>query len=97
MNQKIEFKLKKSISKLKEETLNYFQNQGFKLAQQNGSSLQFNKGSLARNMMTFNPLRGFICKRLDSRLLDVSFWKIQFWKSKKTATKESFLFIEKEV
>lgn len=57
MKQKIEFKSNKSIDVLKEETLNYFQKQGFKLASGDENSLQFERGSALKNMVTFNPLK----------------------------------------
>ena len=57
MNHKIEFKSNKSTNILKEETLNYFQNQGFKLAKSDEISLQFERGSVMKNMVTFNPLK----------------------------------------
>lgn len=57
MNQKIEFKSNKSVNILKEETLNYFQKQGFKLAKSDENSLQFERGSVMKNMVTFNPLK----------------------------------------
>lgn len=57
MNQKIEFKSNKSVNLLKEETLNYFQKQGFKLAKSAENSLQFERGSAMKNMVTFNPLK----------------------------------------
>lgn len=57
MNQKIEFKSNKSVDVLEEETLNYFQRQGFKLANRDDNSLQFERGSVMKNMITFNPLK----------------------------------------
>ena len=57
MNQKIEFKSNKSVNILKEETLNYFQKQGFKLVKSDENSLQFERGSVMKNMVTFNPLK----------------------------------------
>lgn len=57
MNQKVEFKSNKSIDVLKKETLNYFQKQGFKLADSDEDSLQFERRSLMKNMVTFNPLK----------------------------------------
>jgi hypothetical protein len=57
MNQKIEFKSSKSIDVLKKETLDYFQKQGFKLAGSDENILQFERGSVMKNMVTFNPLK----------------------------------------
>lgn len=57
MNQKIEFKSNKAVNILKEETLEYFQKQGFKLAKIDENSLQFERGSVMKNMVTFNPLK----------------------------------------
>ncbi|MEL6942189.1 MAG: hypothetical protein AAFO82_05930 [Bacteroidota bacterium] len=57
MNQQIEFQVKKSIVESKEETLKYFLDQGFKLVSSNKNSLQFRRGSMLRNMITFNPLK----------------------------------------
>lgn len=57
MNHKIEFKSNKPINILKEETLNYFQKQGFKLANSDKNLLQFERGSVMKNMVTFNPLK----------------------------------------
>ena len=57
MNQKIEFESSKPVDVLKEETLNYFQRQGFKLTVNDENSLQFERGSVMRNMVTFNPLK----------------------------------------
>lgn len=57
MNQIIEFKSNKSVNILKGETQNYFQKQGFKLVKSDENSLQFKRGSVLNNMVTFNPLK----------------------------------------
>ncbi|WP_020538824.1 hypothetical protein [Lewinella cohaerens] len=57
MNKRIEFTSERKINELREETLNYFQNQGFKLSEDSTNFMHFKRGSVIRNMVTFNPLK----------------------------------------
>jgi len=57
MEQEIEITSSKSIDSLKEETLNYFEGQGFQLVDNQVNCLEFKRGSIIKNMITFNPLK----------------------------------------
>lgn len=56
MKYSIDFQLVGLVSKCKEESLLYFQEHGFVLSKETNNSLQFERGSLWKNMVTFNPL-----------------------------------------
>ncbi len=42
---------------MREGTITYFQSQGFNLTNNDELSIQFERGSILRNMLTFNPLK----------------------------------------
>ncbi len=57
MKYKIEFETKQSVEVLKNETLAYFESQGFKVITNDPNLLQFKRGSIVGNMTAFNPLK----------------------------------------
>lgn len=57
MNISIEFISNIPLARVKQDSLDYFLNQGFKLTRMDTDILEFKRGSLTYNMITFNPLK----------------------------------------
>ncbi len=61
MKHQLEFTSDKSLEILQSATKQYFTAQGFKLSEENSNHLQFKRGSISQNMLTFNPLKWKSC------------------------------------
>ncbi len=61
MKHQLEFTSDKSLEILQSATKQYFTTQGFKLSKEAPNHLQFKRGSISQNMLTFNPLKWKSC------------------------------------
>ena len=57
MNHQVVIESKKPILDLRTASLDYFLSQGFKLTKDTSNFLQFERGNIFQNMITFNPLK----------------------------------------